>query len=1295
MERLFTSIYHLILKFKGTAFAFFLILILASAFYASKITLSEDVSKLLPEKDIPSNLMENLEAIDFADRLFFHLQLNDSATINPDLLLETADSLIFGIQKEAGKLVSEVQFKINPSSIDQVYPLIVNYLPYYLEEKDYVVLDKLMEKDNFEKNFSKKYKSLFSPAGMFMRKMILADPVGISLEPLKRLQSFQIDTNFALYRNALFTSDQKHLVFYLKPSFQSSDSKNNGKLIDVVEQMKQKVNVHFQSQIRIEYFGAPAVAYANAQQIKRDVVLTVVIAMILVVVFVMLFYRRKRLLAIIFLPAVMAVVASVAVLYFLKGEVSAIALGMGSILVGISIDYVLHIFTHAESGHSIQNIYKDVALPILISALTTAAAFFGLLTLSSGALRDMGIFAGFSILFAALFSLLLIPLFLPSKNNAPVKENGFKTWLIPLFHYPFHRNKILLVLLIGLTPIFYYYSTKVQFNGDLNEINFMTKELKLAEAGLNKISSLSQRNVFIVSRAQQLDSALYLSEKRQETLVQLQSEGIQISIAAIQNFLPSRELQRERLVRWNNYWTTEKKNLLDENLRSIQKEYRFKPDAFDAFRRTLSKTYSPISDSAVSFIQTQFLRELIKKNEQGFAVLTQIKVPLSEKIALHEKIGNTNFYADVIDKEYLAVQFLNALKSDFNLLVLLSMALVFLIILASFGRIELALITFLPMSLSWIWTLGMMAFFGLQFNIVNIIVSTLIFGLGIDYSIFITKGLMSEYTNGQAVLPSFKTSIFFASFTTIFGIGVLIFAQHPALNSMAVISVVGLLSVLIMAFTLQPWLFYWLIDNNGKRRVIPMTSLNWLGSVYAFVLFLGGTLLTTVAGFILLVLIPGKSEKLRSLFHRILQFNSRAIVFAIGYVPKKMIDFKKEKFEKPALIICNHQSHIDIVLLLMLHPKMILLTNDWVQRNPFYGLLVRMAQFYPVLDRLEENLPLIKQKVENGYSVMIFPEGSRSSDSKIKRFHKGAFYIAEKLNLDILPVLLHGVGDCITKGENFLKKGFISVKIFDRISVHDLRFGKGYVQQSKAFRQFYIRELEALQLEQETPNYFRSKLVANYIYKGPVLEWYTKIKTRFEGNYALFHELIPQKAKIYDIGCGYGYLSLMLYLLSEQRQIVGIDYDEEKIKIAQNTNVAKSSSENRLQFETADVCSYNFQKADVFVLNDVLHYLSFEDQNALLGKCIGNLEVGGKIIIREADSDHKKHQGTRFSEWQSTKLLGFNKTKTEKKQLFFTSKKRLQNFFGENGCDLAIIDRTKLNSNLIFIAQKRRKKRGE
>ena len=106
----------------------------------------------------------------------------------------------------------------------------------------------------------------------------------------------------------------------------------------------------------------------------------------------------------------------------------------------------------------------------------------------------------------------------------------------------------------------------------------------------------------------------------------------------------------------------------------------------------------------------------------------------------------------------------------------------------------------------------------------------------------------------------------------------------------------------------------------------------------------------------------------------------------------------------------------------MLNPKLILLTNRWVWRSPVFGIAIRMADYYPVAKGIENSIELLRNRVNNGYSIVIFPEGTRSVDWKINRFHKGAFYLAEQLNIDILPIVIDGTGYTLTKNDFFLKE---------------------------------------------------------------------------------------------------------------------------------------------------------------------------------------------------------------------------------------------------------------------------------
>lgn len=142
----------------------------------------------------------------------------------------------------------------------------------------------------------------------------------------------------------------------------------------------------------------------------------------------------------------------------------------------------------------------------------------------------------------------------------------------------------------------------------------------------------------------------------------------------------------------------------------------------------------------------------------------------------------------VADRAFYAGKMARSVNHNFYLILSISSILVTVALFLCYGRIELTLMSLLPMGISWVIILGLMAMFGVEFNIVTIILSTFIFGIGDDFSIFIMDGLLSEYKTGRRMLDTHKTAIFFSAFTVVVGLGALIFARHPALHSLATIS---------------------------------------------------------------------------------------------------------------------------------------------------------------------------------------------------------------------------------------------------------------------------------------------------------------------------------------------------------------------------------------------------------------------------------------------------------------------------------------------------------------------------
>lgn len=229
-------------------------------------------------------------------------------------------------------------------------------------------------------------------------------------------------------------------------------------------------------------------------------------------------------------------------------------------------------------------------------------------------------------------------------------------------------------------------------------------------------------------------------------------------------------------------------------------------------------------------------------------------------------------------------------------------------------------------------------------------------------------------------------------------------------------------------------------------------------TVFSFCYFLCLAVEMTLRGFFLITL-GGKTDENKLKYHRILQRKAKFVVNHIPGTTFNYINTAQETFQKPSVIISNHQSHLDLMAIMMLTPRLIILTKNWVWHNPFYGIIIRYADYFPISDT-EKMTATIAEKVEKGYSVMIFPEGTRSADSHILRFHRGAFYLAEELGLDIVPVFIKGFGDVLPKTSFHLHPGRLSLEVMPRIRRDDSSQMDDYREMTKRLHRMYVRKFD-------------------------------------------------------------------------------------------------------------------------------------------------------------------------------------------------------------------------------------------
>ncbi len=1256
--------------------AIFLLSFGVLGFLATRIQLKEDITSMLPDSKALRAMNDIISHTQAGEQVVFMMSFEDEKYNNPDSLVALAEDYHNALQNRCSKWIDTITLQPGGGYEEAMVDIVQHNLPILLTEKDYAKLDTLLQPEHIEQTLQTNRKVLLSPASVVYKTLVAQDPAGISGLVWTKLRALQFDPNYETYEGYLFSNNTKNLTFFLRSKYKAAQTGKNTRFFDELNQLNDEWSAKHTG-VHLVYFGGPAVAAGNASQLRTDTIVTLSVTIALLLILTYYFFRRKRTPLLLLVPVLYGAVSGIATVYIVQGSISVIALGAGAIILGIAIDFSIHFLSHARHTATLKDTVHELAHPLTIGSFTTIAAFLSLRLVQTPILQDLGLFAAASLTGAALCTLIFLPHLPLGIEHGDTRETIFDK----LGKWHPEKNKWLVLSILLLTPVMYYCINGVSFDSDLMHLNYMSARMKKAQDEVSKANAFALSSVFVVANEHSEELALQKLELVKPALDELQAKGWVKSASDPTLLLTSVAEQKRRIERWHNFWTPQRKQ---EVLASVNKSglaNGFNIAAFSSFTDVIDKDYQPFDAVTSQTLRSLFPGGFSSDSNNHYAIAA-LKVPQEHRKEVFDYLSQYKSVT-ITDRQQGATQLVGILNRDFTNIALYSSLIVFFALLVGYGRIELAIIAFLPMAISWIWILGLMSLLGMQFNIVNIIISSLIFGLGDDYAIFTMDGLIEKYKTGTHKLQSVRAAVYVSVLTVIIGLGVLLLAKHPALRSIAFISVTGLLCVLFISQTLQPFLFNWFIQKRADKKFLPFTLRSFFISVFAFAYFFSGSMVLTVLGVILTKLWPFNKEKGKYWFHAWVSRYTWSMMYIMGNVKKRVYNLSGEDYTKPAVYIANHSSFLDILITTMLHPRLVLLTNKWVWRSPVFGAVVRMAEYYPVAEGAEESIEPLRDLVNRGYSIVVFPEGTRQYDDKIKRFHKGAFYVAEQLNLDVVPLVLHGVGYTMQKGDWLLKDGTCSVYVLPRIKQGDTQYGTTYSERAKGIGRFMRKEYAQIKGTNETPKYFREQLLRSYTYKGPVVEWYCRVKTKLENYYEPFHKLLPKEGTFYDLGCGYGFMTYMLHWAAPGRIFTGIDYDEDKIETAQNNFLR----DEHISFMQGDVTKLDLKPCDGIIISDVLHYLLPEQQNALLEQCYSVLKSGGTLIIRDGVAElQERIRGTMLTELFSTKMFKFNKTQND---LHYIRRADIEAFAQKYGMTLEVLDNAKFTANLIFVLRKK------
>ena len=784
---------------------------------------------------------------------------------NAPLLAEAVDLFAERLAAaDSSHLVKEIVKEVDYERYKALIPFIYSHIPYLLSAEEIAKTDSLLSTPGFiEERLMERSAELMLPTGSFLSSSFEWDPLGLFSSVAETQLSTSSIPNCALYNGHIFTPDWRYALCIIASEGDPNESSTNKRLINLIEQAA-KIDG-----ITAEHIGAPSIAVGNATRIKRDSILALSLALLLITI--LLHFTLKSLRDLLLIVATLAFgwLCGISAVALAEQSVSMIVVGIASIILGIAANYPLHLITHTyhcrgRVGESL----RQVVSPLITGNITTVGAFCALIPLNSPALRDLGIFAAAMLVGTILFTIAILPHLIKHKASPSAPDAGSTDASAPDASTPqtctadasapasgittvcrranvWKRAQTPLIIAATLaTLVLGYFGASTRFNPNLQEINYMTQRQRELMQQLSSLADLpSGRETLSIYNSNaaeepagtpareaaavpaQIAAAvpaqmpadtneclLQCAESIYEALIgmpELRNAGAEVS--SIAQIVPSKRSQQQRLEAWGRLMERHRQTLA-ERLPKAAESAGFAGNAFSNFFSVIEKEYEIIEPTSFAQLLAGRGASMFKEGERCVTTVTlpqeagdSLQSLISSKVAgLFEGSGQR---VSLFNVKELSSAISESLSADFNYIGLSCSLIVFIFLWLSLRRLSYAIIAFMPMVVSWIWILGIMNLFGIEFNLVNIILATFIFGQGDDYSIFITEGLIYEDKYGKKIIGSFRESIYISAAIMFIGMGTLIVAKHPALSSLGEITVLGMAAVVLFSCTLPQMLF--------------------------------------------------------------------------------------------------------------------------------------------------------------------------------------------------------------------------------------------------------------------------------------------------------------------------------------------------------------------------------------------------------------------------------------------------------------------------------------------------------
>ncbi len=840
----------------GIVFFVTAVLVAISIFLTFRLSFDTDILSLLPRKEpAVKAYIESLEDFGSGTFLLIAIRIPEGTVAEP---YETfTDEL-------AGRLQKLPELKSVEHRIGDPEELLRTFFPksvLFLDETGRRELASRLSDEGIRRRVSELRRQLSTPQGLAVKQLAKLDPLGLSQIFLGRVESsrgsLQVDWTSGYY----LSRDHRMLLILAEPARPPQNIQWNRQMVDAVNKAVAETQAGWRGIVGPDGPAKPEVglggphltALGDTALIRYDMIVNIITSALGVTLLFLFAFRRPGALVYALLPLLCGLVMTFGFAELVVGAISSATSVVAALLIGLGIDFVIvsygRYIEERRKGENLETALLALSGPsgraVLVGAITTAATFYAFTFTDFIGLRQLGIFTGTGILFCVTAVFTLLPALLAWSEDHHEKRQTEPN----LFLHNFGSHALIRACMrhrraatwigVSITAVLLAFALRIRFDESMrtmrpqgNPSNDVTAEVS------GKFGSGFNAMILLISG----DSPEQIVERAAQAADgarELVGEGVIQSFSGVTSLIPPPAQQRQVL----DWLERERAGALNlERVRAtfadaVSKEgLRMEPfeDGLHLLGQAIGLS-GPIRvrDFGGSKQTELLLSRVLTQTQRGWRGAVYLypagtrwrREPPPQAVALAKKLGpnvtltGTNVINQTVRREVL---------EDAWVAGILGYVLVALILWFDFRKLSHTFIALAPLSVGLIWMLGSMSLLGVQMNFINIFVTTMIIGIGVDYGVHVLHRYLEvrdlpdeEYEIG---IQETGKAVVAAALTTIVGFGSITISHYPGLISTGKVAILGTTCTSLLAITLLPTLLSWRREKRKQSQARAVTA---------------------------------------------------------------------------------------------------------------------------------------------------------------------------------------------------------------------------------------------------------------------------------------------------------------------------------------------------------------------------------------------------------------------------------------------------------------------------------------